>query len=213
MSKSRVIDGRKYSMRSTPPRGSHSRRLGTLETHIQPAVSQSPKHLTDNEWVDMLRLYAGQGIFDGEPDFPEALAAYEEAIRKTADDPTQHYYPPPEFMPTASPLERERVWRGARDYPAILDAWHWVAAMFSRVVHDEPGLSLAEWQQLRSWFLQESRAWTAQDVEEHLEEISLESLRREVQQDDGKSFATTRWMGLLRKLWAAQYGRTGKISV
>lgn len=206
--KSRTINGRTYSLRPTPPSGSLSRRLDSLESLIQPAVSASDKRLTDKEWVDMLRLYAGQGLFDGEPDFPQALAAYEEAIHQTAEDPTQHYDPPPDFMPHASPLQRDRVWRDVRDHPAIMDAWFWVAAIFSRVVHDEPGVSLAEWEQLRSWFLRESPAWSPEDVAEHLDDMSLESLRREVIDDTGKTFETTRWITYLRKLWASQYGRS-----
>jgi hypothetical protein len=206
--KSRKINDRLYSVKNTPPSGSHHRRLNTLETHIQPAVSESPKRLTDQEWLDMLRLYAGQGLFDGEPDFPLAFAAYEEAIRNTSEDPEQHYHPPAEFMPNAKQLERERVWRHAREYPEIDAAWLWIAGIFGRLIHDEPGVALAEWEQLRSWFLRESPVWEKEDLSEFLDDMPLSSFRREVKDDHGKSHKTAKWIGILRQLWAYQYGRT-----
>ncbi len=207
--KHRLKDGTVLQLRTQLPYGSVERRVKKLEVWMQSAVAESERHLTYAEWEQHLILHAQQGLFDHEPDFHQALKEYQDAVRQTQDDPTQHFYPPPEFMPQAPELTRQSAWQEGRKYPAIQKAFLWVGAMYYRMLKQEPGVSLAEWNSLKTWFLSHYQSWASNAPAHRLlsrEDKKLDALVSDVEDDDGKSKESSDLIRLLRMLWACCYG-------
>lgn len=207
--KARLKDGTVIQLRTQLPCGQLDRRVSKLEVLLQSAVSEVDRRFTDQEWVQHFTLHARQGLYDHEPDFPQALKEFQEAVQQTRDDPSLHYFPPPEFMPQAAEPFRLSTWREGRRYPAIHKAMQWLGAMYFRMLRQEPGVSLAEWESLKTWFLAHWRSWE-NDSRVHVilkrEEIKLQDLARDVEEDDGRSDDTSKLIRQLRKLWACCYG-------
>ena len=206
--KERLKDGTVIELRKQLPTGQHDRRVSKLEVLLQSAVAEVDRRFTDQEWEQHFILHAKQGLYDHEPDFPQALKEFQEATQQVRDDPTQHYVPPPQFMPQASEAFRASIWREGRRYPAIEKAMQWLGAMYLRMLRQEPGVSLAEWESLKTWFLANWESWP-HDSRVHVilrrKDLKLEDFAREVEENDGKTKETTKLIRQLRKLWACCY--------
>src|SRR5512140_2142864 len=93
---------------STATLKSRLARLEGLLTPPEPEL-QDEEDISEEEWLAHFRLYGKKGWFNHEPDFPQALREYEEAIAEAKSDPA--HLPPPEFMPHAQEVRRRRDWR------------------------------------------------------------------------------------------------------
>ena len=206
--KARLKDGTLLEMRTQLPTGKPARRVSKLEIWMQSAVAEVDRRHTDQEWVQHFLLYAKQGLYDHEPDFPQALKEFQDAIQQAKDDPSQHYFPPPDFMPQAAEPYRITTWQEGRRYPAIRKAMLWLGEMYFRMLRQEPGVSLTEWETLKNWFLENWESWP-NDSRIHVilkrKDQKLDDFAKDVEKDDGRSGNTTKLIRQLRKIWACCY--------
>ena len=95
-------------------------RLAALEGK-GPRRSVVSQCLAEEEWLAFFRLNDAEGAFDEEPDFPEALRAYETALAAAGQATEPPFFPPTDYLPDESDVERRRRWRGKRYYSEIND--------------------------------------------------------------------------------------------
>jgi hypothetical protein len=108
-------------------------RLGQLEARQRPREHRGRIPLCDEEWLESFEQAGKSGYFDNEPDFPDALAYYKQAIFDAARaDPD--YYPVDDFMPDLPEGKRRAEWRrGRRRHPGLDAAFFWMDEICERV--------------------------------------------------------------------------------
>jgi len=126
------------------------RRLQKLESAAQATTPPSDEWL-DEDWLQTFTLW---GVPDGlarEPNYPEALAAYRQAIEDAKAQVDPPFDPPPAFLPGRDRYARFRQWRDRPRFAEVRDCWRWLAAMGMRFYDDEPPVSEAEFASLANW--------------------------------------------------------------
>lgn len=103
---------------------------------------------SDEQWLACFEKRAAEGHFDGEPDAPEALAAYRTAIREARQIEGD---PEPGWCPHLSPEQRRLEWQSYRHRP-VVEALGWLANMHRRVIDGRPPITEAERLDLIDWF-------------------------------------------------------------
>jgi hypothetical protein len=108
-------------------------RLGRLEERLRPREPCDRGPACDEEFIESFEHTSNAWLFDGEPDFPDALAYYKQAILDAArDDPD--FYPPDDFLPGQDEGLRRREWRrGRRRHPGLDAAFFWMDEICERV--------------------------------------------------------------------------------
>jgi hypothetical protein len=139
-------------------------RIEGLLTLPEPEL-QDEEGICEEEWLAHYRLYGQKGAFKNEPDFPQALREFEEAIAQAKRDPAN--LPPPDFMPHAQEVRRRRYWREGSMPREIQQSLLWLTGMHCRVSEGIPAVTLQEWEMLKTWYEQhreEIAEWTVQAV-------------------------------------------------
>jgi hypothetical protein len=146
-------------------------RIKAVETQLAKRLRQplprSPAPKTAEEWLAAFEELGRSGEFDGEPDFPKALAFYQDAVR----NPTSRAYyrragrlrPLPEFCRAGSYVRVDgdgnvmpdgvEVSRGVlcRVMRAADEGWEWLAGMSLRILGGVPAVTEAEFLELTDW--------------------------------------------------------------
>ncbi len=191
----------------TRSRQSQKSRLQRIEQLLMPPRSEPPEEeeICDEEWLGHFRLYGQNGFFRHEPDFPQALREFEEALQEAKQDP--HYLPPPEFMPHASEVRRRRYWRLDTMSVPVQESWLWLTAMYCRVLEGIPAVSLQEWDMLTTWYhahRQEMARWTIQAVDR---EMTIPCLDQALEQITARDVEAGKYAAILRQLYARFHRR------
>jgi hypothetical protein len=110
--------------------------------------------LTEEDWLACYEDWGRQGHFQGEPDFPSALAAYRQALEQARAGTDPPFDPPDDFMPGLDDLPQLRLlnWRDKYRFPAVHAAWEWLAEMLHRITEGTPPVTEAEFHELAEWF-------------------------------------------------------------
>jgi hypothetical protein len=150
------------------------------------------------EWLDQIESLGREGFFDGEPDFPTALAFYRAALQKAKAQADPPWDPPDDFMPGAEGQRRLFEWRhgGAfrrvdadgnvlpegidvnrglfrrfDRFPEVQQGWEWLAGMAQRRAQGVSPVTIADFEQLASWFLANQDRLTALSRPSYLLEV------------------------------------------
>ena len=180
---------------------------------------------TAEEWLAAFEQMGRSGEFDGEPDFPKALAFYRDAVR----NPTSRVYyrragrlrPLPEccrelsyvrvdgdgnVMPDGVDVSRGVLCRVVR---AADEGWEWLAGMSLRIQGCVPAVTEAEFQELTDWLY---------DVLRHMDKPTFSGGEIALQPPCGASYFTTPsnlWMSMRnggpRALDAGEYAEAVRI--
>lgn len=131
-------------------------RLVGMADAAQRARVLSPTHdhwPNENDSLATFESCGRAGHFDGEPDFPVALALYRDALataRASVDPP---FEPPLHFMPDQRNHQLRRdCWRDSARFPDVWNGLAWLDEMLNRVVDGIPPCSEAEYRELEQWF-------------------------------------------------------------
>jgi hypothetical protein len=129
------------------------KRLETAARRIPPARDHSDNR-DDEDWLELFAVWGQDGRFDHEPDFPTALAFYQDAIQRAQAQTDPPFDPPPDFLPNLrdAPHVRRRAWRNHGRFPEVYEGWDWLAAILLRVLDGVPPVSTAEFEELARWF-------------------------------------------------------------
>ena len=130
-------------------------RLNRLER--QAALSSNAKDpyadwLSEEDWLAHFELWGQQGLFEGEPDFPVALATYREAIERAAAQTDPPFEPPPDFMPNLDHHLRLLNWRNSSRFPDVHEGSGWLGEMLMRMADGKPAVTETEFRELEAWF-------------------------------------------------------------
>ena len=138
-----------------------------LAKRLRQPLHRSPAPETAEEWLTAFEQMGRSGAFDGEPDFPKALALYQDAVR----NPTSRAYyrragrlrPLPEFcrdlsyvrvdgdgnvMPEGVDVSRGVLCCVVR---AADEGWAWLAGILLRILGGVPAVTEAEFMELTDW--------------------------------------------------------------
>jgi hypothetical protein len=157
-----------------------------------------PDHRTEDEWLDRFESWGREGFFDSEPDFPTALAFYRAALQKAKAQADPPWEPPDDFMPGAEEQRRLFEWRhgGAfrrvdadgnvlpegtdvnrglfrrcDRFPEVQQGREWLAGMIQRRADGVPPVTIAEFENLASWFAAHQDRLTALSRPSYLLEV------------------------------------------
>lgn len=136
------------------PRGRfRGKRLAHFEGHARTRPRAVFEPRDECEWLAAFEELSRQGVFDAEPEFPVALAAYRAALDAARSSTDPRFDPPAEFLPGLSgpPLPAE-FWRSADRFPELCTALDWLHEMLGRVVEGVPPVTVAEFEELAAWF-------------------------------------------------------------
>src|SRR5262249_7405313 len=101
-----------------------------------------PKAAQDEAQLIIYGILGKFGHFDKEPDYPKAMAFFQDAIQRKKDHPDrrdqQGTHPP--------------GWRTWENHSDVFEGFCWLAEMHSRVLHSIPPVTEEEFQQLAEWF-------------------------------------------------------------
>jgi hypothetical protein len=100
--------------------------------------------LTELEWLAFLRKLKPKVMASLEPDFPKALAGYEQTVAEA-----QRIAPVPE--PTNDPY-RAPTWRYELRFEYVFRAHVWIFEILHRIVNRIPPVTEGEFYQLVAWF-------------------------------------------------------------
>lgn len=104
---------------------------------------------TDEECLAKLCTPEARHHFAAEPDFPAALAHLQQALDQARSD--SRFYPPPTYEPEAPSAQRLHEWRTAHPFPALDEAWEWIAELDERVRLGVPPVRESEFTALTVW--------------------------------------------------------------
>ncbi|MBL8821953.1 MAG: hypothetical protein JNJ77_05140 [Planctomycetia bacterium] len=185
-------------------------RLARLERLLAPPEPEVPddEQIADEEWLSHFRLYHQKGYFRNEPDFPQALHEYEQAMERARESGT--WLPPSTFMPHETEIRRRRFWRIHGKHREVQQALAWLIGMYCRVSDGIPAVTLSEWEFLTGWFHRHSESDLRQMLEEVAPRQSLDSLRTELKDRDGRSHDAATYAAILRQLYAEAH-RMGNV--
>lgn len=186
-------------------------RLARLERLLAPPEPEIPddEQIAEEEWLSHFRLYHQKGYFRNEPDFPQALREYEEAIERARESGT--WLPPSTFMPHETEIRRRRFWRIHGKHREVQSALIWLITMYCRVNEGIPAVTLTEWDFLLHWFENHSEADLKLMLEHIAPKQSLDTLRSELEKRDGRSDDAAIYAAILRQLYAEAY-RQGQVT-
>jgi hypothetical protein len=80
-----------------------------------------PHQWAEEEWLTMFRKRADQGLYADEPEFPQALRAYEAALEAAGQQQSPPFFPPADYFPEEDDMIRRQRWRGGRHYSGVTD--------------------------------------------------------------------------------------------
>jgi hypothetical protein len=125
---------------------SRLKKLQVIAAKIRPP--NELRGLSDEQWLTHFKAWDGEGLFDTEPDFPVALAWYDEALATTFDEPPATFEP----LLAEQPTLRLEHWCSYGRAKAIDNAWLWLSEMLERVIQRKPPVTEAEFKVLAAWF-------------------------------------------------------------
>jgi hypothetical protein len=83
-------------------------RLANLEGRVPAPSIEATGPRDEDEWLAAFEAMGRDGCFDPEPEFPEALALFRDALAAAHASADPPFDPPPEFEPAhPSPHQRE----------------------------------------------------------------------------------------------------------
>jgi hypothetical protein len=127
------------------------RRLVRLEQLVALEKPPERSEFTQEEWLTFFQEWEAEGYFAAEPDFSLALSVYQQALEQAVhEDPP--FYPPNNFQPGLSIVERLLQWRRTRRYPKVEAARTWLSEFIDRVHNGIPPLTETEFKELSDWF-------------------------------------------------------------
>src|SRR5262249_30893092 len=86
------------------------KRLEHRAKRLAPEEKRSDSR-TGEAWLDRFESWGREGFFDSEPDYPEALACYRDALQKAKAQAEPSWDPPEEFLPRAEARCRLFEWQ------------------------------------------------------------------------------------------------------
>lgn len=114
------------------------KRLESLDHHRRTVVAEVISDPTPEEWLARFEEYGRTGLFDHEPDFPIALAAYRHSLTRAK---------------VPGDLEPSKDRSGQTNNEAeIHAALMWLAEIYFRSRKGTPPITIAEFQELAEWF-------------------------------------------------------------
>jgi hypothetical protein len=131
------------------------RRLQRLEDAAHSAApAERPHRLTEEDWLHRFEAQEHGGVFAAEPDCPQALAFYRDALRSAQAQADPPFDPPADFMPNMGDLPELRLlnWRTKARFPDVDAGWWWLAEIHERVVSGVPPVTETEFRELAAWF-------------------------------------------------------------
>jgi hypothetical protein len=115
-------------------------------------TSPNAELCSEEDWLRAWEAWGQGGFFDGELDFPFALASFRRAMEKAAAGTDPPFDPPPDFLPDYDRRMRPMRWRDKCRFPAVHVAFDWLLEMTGRVLDGIPPLTEAEFGELVEWF-------------------------------------------------------------
>lgn len=107
----------------------------------------------DEDWLKAFDEWGQQGVFACEPDFPDALVYYRDAIRRAQAQTDPPFEPPADFLPHEKDRSLRLVnWRTASRFPHVREGWFWLAGMLRRRHNGAPPVTQDEFRELATWF-------------------------------------------------------------
>lgn len=129
-----------------------SHRLRKLETRFERVVDAVNPIWSDPEWLEVFAEKGREGFFRREPDFPRALAEYEQAIA-AAERIAPEIDPPRDFrIHHPHRIPKLFTWRNDPRFPAVGAGFDWLAALLVRVLDRLPPVTEAAFAELAGWF-------------------------------------------------------------
>jgi hypothetical protein len=114
-------------------------------------LSAHANEILEEDWLQVYESWANQDVFAEEADFPVALAGYRLALAE-ARHGQPPLDPPPDFQPQQPARQRITWWRRQHFYPALNNAWLWLAEFLERLHQGIPPITQAEFRELADWF-------------------------------------------------------------
>ncbi|VTU02531.1 unnamed protein product [Gemmataceae bacterium] len=128
-------------------------RLAHLEARVPTPSFEAAGPRTEDEWLVAFEEMGRDGSFAPEPEFPEALARFRDALAAARASTDPPFDPPPEFEPGhPSPHQRQLNWRTGGRFPDLDAAFLWIAEMVHRVESGIPPVTGDEFRELAAWF-------------------------------------------------------------
>ncbi|MBX3399492.1 MAG: hypothetical protein KF873_12180 [Gemmataceae bacterium] len=129
-----------------------AQRLRKLETRFERVVDAVSPIWSDPEWHDLFAEKGRAGFFRREPDYPRALAEYEQAT-VAAERIAPEIDPPRDFrIHHPRRIPRLFTWRNDPRFPAVGAGFDWLAALLVRVLDRMPPVAEAAFAELDGWF-------------------------------------------------------------
>ncbi len=107
---------------------------------------------TDEDWLALYEEGFRRGEYKNEPEFPEALQRYRDAMTTATTWRGEPFEPPDNFMPTEPLRDRQIAWRKGKFYDAVGNAFAWLGTYLHRVTDKKPPILRREFEELAAWF-------------------------------------------------------------
>lgn len=114
------------------------KRLESVDQHRRTVVAETISDPTPEEWLARFEEYGRTGLFDQEPDFPIALAAYRHSLTRAK-------------VPTDLEPSKDRSWKTNYEVE-IHAALMWLAEFYIRSRNETPPVTTTEFGELAEWF-------------------------------------------------------------
>ena len=124
-------------------------RLRRVEVAIRHAPAPGrPEPVTPEDWLAQFEAWDREGMCSSEPDFPEALARYRDALARARAAAGPAVELPPEWSHHGT----SAAWQVGAGDPEVEAAFTWLLELSGRAVHGVPPVTAAEFQALGDWF-------------------------------------------------------------